>query len=73
MGGRHGHLNNAQAAELLGRLDTTKLQHLVAAHLSDKNNRPALAQQALAGILGCETDWIAVADQEQGLAWREIM
>jgi phosphoribosyl 1,2-cyclic phosphodiesterase len=73
VGGRHGHLNNDQAAELLGRLGTGKLQHLVAAHLSEKNNRPRLAQQALAAVLGCEADWIAVADQEQGLAWREIM
>jgi len=73
VGGRHGHLSNAQAAELLGTLDGVKLQHVVAAHLSEKNNRPRLAQQALAEVLGCETDWIAVADQEQGLAWREVV
>lgn len=73
VGGRHGHLSNDQAAELLGRLNAPKLQHVVAAHLSDKNNKPCLAQQALAGALGCETEWIAVADQEQGLAWREIL
>jgi len=73
VGGRHGHLNNAQAAELLGCLETGKLQHVVAAHLSEKNNRPHLARRALAAVLRCETDWIAVADQEQGLAWREVM
>ena len=73
VGGRHGHLSNAQAAELLGRLDNTKLQHLVAAHLSQENNQPHLAQRALAEVFGCESDWIAVADQEQGLAWREVI
>lgn len=73
VGGRHGHLNNDQAAELLGKLNGAKLQHVVAAHLSEKNNRPQLAQQALAGALGCETEWIAVADQDQGLAWREVV
>jgi phosphoribosyl 1,2-cyclic phosphodiesterase len=73
VGGRHGHLNNDQAAELLGRLETGKLQHVVAAHLSERNNRPHLVRQALAAALGCETDWIAVADQEQGLAWREVV
>ena len=73
VGGHHGHLNNDQAAELLGKLNGAKLQHVVAAHLSEKNNRPHLAQQALAAVLGCGTDWIAVADQEQGLAWREVM
>ncbi len=73
VGGRHGHLSNVQSAELLGRLKNGKLQHLVAAHLSEKNNRPQLAQQALAEVLGCERDWIAVADQEQGLDWREVV
>ncbi len=72
VGGRHGHLNNGQAAELLGRLDGTRLQHVVAAHLSEKNNRPELAREALAGALGCETEWIAVADQDAGLGWREV-
>ena len=73
VGGRHGHLSNAQAAELLGRLDNGKLQHLVAAHLSDENNQPRLAQQALAEVLGCETDWVGIADQEMGLEWREVV
>ena len=73
VGGRHGHLSNDQAAELLGRLNGTKLQHVVAAHLSDKNNQPHLAQQALADTLGCAPEWIAVADQDQGLAWREVV
>jgi len=45
---------------------------MVAAHLSDKNNRPQLAQAALARVLDCETDWIAVAEQETGLDWRSI-
>ena len=73
VGGRHGHLSNDQAAELLGRLNGARLQHLVAAHLSDKNNTPALAREALAGAMGCAPEWIAVADQEQGLAWREMV
>lgn len=72
VGGRHGHLSNAQAAELLSRLDRSRLQHLVAAHLSEENNQPALAQQALAEVMGCSADWIGVADQDEGLMWREI-
>jgi phosphoribosyl 1,2-cyclic phosphodiesterase len=67
-----GHLSNAQAADLLERLDTSRLQHLVAAHLSDKNNQPALARTALAAAMGCEPDWIGIADQEAGLDWRTI-
>ena len=72
VGGPLGHLSNAQAGSLLSQLDTSRLQHLVAAHLSDKNNRPALAQAALAGALQCESDWIGIADQEEGLDWRTI-
>ncbi|MEQ1881374.1 MAG: MBL fold metallo-hydrolase [Burkholderiales bacterium] len=70
--GRFGHLDNTAAAGLLGRLDNTRLKHLVAAHLSQENNRPALAQAALAGALGCAPDWIAVADQDLGLSWRDL-
>ena len=72
VGGPLGHLSNAQAGSLLSRLDCSRLQHLVAAHLSDKNNRPELAQAALAGVLDCEVDWIGVADQDDGLDWRTI-
>lgn len=72
VGGRLGHLSNAQAAELLAALDTTRLTHLVAAHISEKNNRPDLARAALAGALGCADDWIGIADQTAGLAWRQV-
>jgi phosphoribosyl 1,2-cyclic phosphodiesterase len=67
-----GHLSNEQAAAILQQLDTSKLQHLVAAHLSETNNSPELAATALSAVLGCESDWIALADQENGLSWREI-
>jgi phosphoribosyl 1,2-cyclic phosphodiesterase len=72
VGGRLGHLNNQDAAGILGRLDVSRLQHLVAAHLSRKNNTAALAVQALSGALDCETSWIGVATQEEGFAWREM-
>ncbi|HEX4986461.1 MAG TPA: MBL fold metallo-hydrolase [Burkholderiales bacterium] len=70
--GRFGHLDNTAAAQLLGRLDNGRLKHLVAAHLSKENNRPEIARAALAAVLGCAPEWIAVADQEEGLGWREI-
>lgn len=71
--GRLGHLDNTQAAQILAKLDVSRLQHLVAAHLSHKNNTPALAVAALCNVLNCAADWIAVADQQQGLNWREII
>jgi phosphoribosyl 1,2-cyclic phosphodiesterase len=69
---RFGHLDNAAAAGLLGALDCSRLQHLVAAHLSQSNNHPELARQALAGALACAPDWVAIADQDAGLDWRQI-
>jgi phosphoribosyl 1,2-cyclic phosphodiesterase len=72
VGGPLGHLSNTQAADLLARLDTSRLQHLVAAHLSEKNNQPDLARTALAVAMGCEPGWIGIADQETGMDWRTI-
>ncbi len=72
VGGRLGHLSNDQSAALLARLDASRLKHLVAAHLSDKNNRPELARAALASVLGCQDAWIAVASQDDGLSWRDL-
>jgi phosphoribosyl 1,2-cyclic phosphodiesterase len=73
VGGLLGHLSNMQAAALLGGLEVSRLQHLVAAHLSEHNNTPAQARAALADAAGCEVEWIQVADQEDGLGWREIV
>lgn len=70
--GRYGHLDNAAAAQLLGRIAGGRLRHVVAAHLSEENNAPELAREALAGALGCAEHWIGVADQETGLDWREL-
>lgn len=71
--GRLGHLDNAAAAALLARLDASRLQHVVAAHLSEDNNRPDLARGALAAALGCAPHWIEVADQRAGLGWRQLI
>jgi phosphoribosyl 1,2-cyclic phosphodiesterase len=73
VGGRYGHLSNVDAAALLARLDNSRLQHIVAAHLSRKNNMAELAIEALSQVLGCPPDRIAVATQDHGLDWREII
>ena len=73
VGGRYGHLNNGEAATLLTKLDNHRLQHIVAAHLSRKNNTPELAVAALSAALNCSENWISVATQHEGLDWREIV
>jgi phosphoribosyl 1,2-cyclic phosphodiesterase len=72
VGGQFGHLSNKQAAGLLERIECSGLQHLLAAHLSDKNNHPDLAREALAKVLGCHSREISVADQEGGFDWRQM-
>ncbi len=69
--GRFGHLDNAAARHLVESLDRSRLRHLVAAHLSQQNNTPALAQAALAAAAGCTQDWIGVATQADGFGWRD--
>lgn len=72
VGGPYGHLSNLQAAELLTKINTERLQHLVAAHLSEQNNDPQLAFDSLAGALGHSPERIVIADQPEGLPWRAI-
>ncbi|MEO6825547.1 MAG: MBL fold metallo-hydrolase [Nitrosospira sp.] len=73
IGGRFGHLENGVAAQLLASLDCTRLQHVIAAHLSEKNNTPLLAQTMLSSVLNCEADWIGVACQSEGFGWRQLV
>ena len=70
--GAYGHLDNDAAAALLSRIDAGRLRHVLAAHLSEQNNRPELATAALARALDCDPAWIGVACQEQGFAWRDL-
>ncbi len=70
--GPFGHLSNRQAETLLGALDRSKLKHVFAAHLSQHNNRPELAREALARAMGCAPDWIGVSTQDEGFGWREL-
>jgi phosphoribosyl 1,2-cyclic phosphodiesterase len=71
--GRLGHLDNDAAASLLRQIDTSRLQHLVAAHLSQQNNRRELAVSALASALNCAEGWIGVACQDSGFGWRQLL
>lgn len=72
VGGDYGHLNNRQAAALLGQMDISQLYFIAAMHLSDKNNKPLLARRALGNALGWRHNDILVADQETGLDWFQL-
>ncbi|MFO7649325.1 MBL fold metallo-hydrolase [Halomonas sp. 3H] len=72
VGGDWGHLANAQAAALLARLGLDRLQQVVCSHLSEHNNRPELAREALVPLLDGDESRLKVARQDECLAWQVI-
>ncbi len=70
--GARGHLGNLQAAAMLKACRHDQLQRVVAAHLSQHNNTPALAAASFAAVLGCSASDIAVADAKLGTAWFDV-
>jgi len=71
IGGPFGHLDNHDAARLLGALDRSRLKHIIGAHLSQQNNKPEIVRSVLAGVLNCDQSWIGLATQDGGFDWRE--
>lgn len=70
VGGDHGHLSNEQSLALLRRIDTRGLECLIAAHISEKNNRPDI----VAGLIR-QLDDVPVpvlARQDSGFDWITI-
>lgn len=72
VGGRWGHLANAQAVELLQEWGTDRLQRVIASHLSEKNNRPELAHEALSALFEADSARFQVADQFLGVEWHTL-
>jgi phosphoribosyl 1,2-cyclic phosphodiesterase len=69
VGGDKGHLSNAQAASLLAAVDRSRLQQLIAVHISEKNNRPELATAALTAVTGSSETVVRAATQANGTPW----
>lgn len=73
IGGHRGHLSNDQSASMLDACRHDALRHVVAAHLSQRNNEPALALRALRDALGQGLPFCApelhVADASDGCDW----
>lgn len=73
IGGAYGHLSNDHAAQILAALDQSRLQHVIAAHLSQSNNTPDHARLALSHVLNTQASEIQVACQNDGLGWRSLI
>ncbi|MEC7240044.1 MAG: MBL fold metallo-hydrolase [Myxococcota bacterium] len=59
----HGHLSNRQSARLLSMAITPRLKHVVLAHLSEENNTPELAREAIQQVVGDQPVTISVGKQ----------
>jgi phosphoribosyl 1,2-cyclic phosphodiesterase len=67
--GLYGHLANHAAAEIAEAVAGTGLRKIVAAHLSQQNNRPELALAALGRSAACTSLEMLVAHPVEGTAW----
>lgn len=68
VGGAYGHLSNTAAADIAANCQHADLHHIVAAHLSQENNRPELVRTCLGQVLGLSTD-ITIATAAEGCSW----
>ena len=67
----YGHLSNHDAARLITATQRNgKTRHIIGAHLSDKNNCPALVEKVLKSA--DERAMVHIADQQNGTDWIEI-
>jgi phosphoribosyl 1,2-cyclic phosphodiesterase len=72
VGGRLGHLCNEDAAQIASAVAHADLGSVVAAHLSEQNNRPELAAAALSQALGRSPTDIVVAGAANGTPWLTV-
>ncbi|MDM0042219.1 MBL fold metallo-hydrolase [Variovorax sp. J22G21] len=72
VGGNYGHLSNTAAADIARAVLHDGLRHVVAAHLSEQNNRPDIVRRVLAEALGANEDEILTASAADGSPWLDL-
>jgi len=72
VGGKWGHLSNDAAAAIAAALCHGAIRHLVAAHLSEQNNRPEIVRLAMAQVLGANADEMLTANAAEGTPWLDV-
>ena len=72
VGGKWGHLSNDAAAAIAATLCHGAIRHLVAAHLSEQNNRPEIVRLAMAQVLGANADEMLTANAAEGTPWLDV-
>jgi phosphoribosyl 1,2-cyclic phosphodiesterase len=70
VGGAWGHLANEAAGEIARAVHAQqRLKQVVAAHLSEQNNKPELARRAVGLALDCDEADVLCADGATGSGW----
>ncbi len=72
VGGNYGHLSNAAAAAIANAIAHSGLRHVVAAHLSEQNNRPDIVRRVLAEALGADEHDMITATAAEGSPWLDV-
>lgn len=72
VGGNFGHLSNTQAMTLLQHTASSRLQSVIACHLSEQNNAEALVESALLEALDHLPTERRIATQEFGFDWMTL-
>ncbi|RJG06456.1 MBL fold metallo-hydrolase [Noviherbaspirillum cavernae] len=72
IGGAYGHLSNDATSEILSAVDKSRLEIVIGAHLSQQNNTPELAHEALSRAVDSTSIEIVIACQEEGFDWVKI-
>ena len=73
--GRHGHLSNEQAAELIQSIAHEDLHHIVLGHLSDDCNCPIIARDKILATLkeaGVHEAQVRCAQRHEPTPWLEV-
>ena len=72
VGGKWGHLSNHAAAGIASALCHGAMRHLVAAHLSEQNNKPEIVRLAMAQVLGANANEMLTANAAEGTPWLDV-
>lgn len=72
VGGPWGHLSNQQSAGFLDHFDVSRLQQLVIAHISQKNNSVEAAKLALDPV-SASAQQVIYACQDGGFDWLDVV
>lgn len=72
VGGNYGHLSNMAAADIARAVLHDGLRHVVAAHLSEQNNRPEIVRRLMAEALGGHESEMLTATAAEGSPWLDV-